>query len=380
MEKKIKYIGYYDTNANSREQRGYSIAATNKMNYICNVLNKNGFKVLIVSPSKTTSNNFYRGKKIKINNDTDLKLFPTFPRGNKLQKLLSHIIGDLMLFWYLITKIRKDETILVYHSLGLRNIVRISKRIKGFKVILEVEEIYQDVVSCSKITKWNEYKTIESADKYIFSTELLNEKVNSTNKTFSILYGTYQEEVDYKFRFGDNKIHVVYAGTFDPRKGGAYAAVAAAEYLPENYHIHIIGFGSKIQTKNIQEKIVDESMKSSATITYDGLLEGDEYIQFLQKCHIGLSTQIPGEKYNETSFPSKILSYMSNGLRVVSARIKVVERATLGEEIYYYDEQNPKSIAEAILSIDLNDSYDSKKIIRKLDNDFVKNIKELLEK
>ena len=97
-------------------------------------------------------------------------------------------------------------------------------------------------------------------------------------------------------------------------------------------------------------------------------------------CDIGLSTQILDGKYNETSFPSKILSYMANGLRVVSVRIKAIEMSAIGNQVYYYDEQNPKSIANAIMTIDINLPYDSIALIKKMDKEFTQNIKELLEK
>jgi hypothetical protein len=127
------------------------------------------------------------------------------------------------------------------------------------------------------------------------------------------------------------------------------------------------------------KKIDEISKTTKATITYDGLLRGEDYIQFLQKCHIGLSTQNPDAEFNDTSFPSKILSYMANGLRVVSVRIKAIEISAIGNEVYYYDEQNPKDIAQAIMSIDFNEPYNSREIIKKLDAKFSKEIKDLLK-
>jgi glycosyltransferase involved in cell wall biosynthesis len=300
MKKVIKYIGYYDVENNSNEGRGYALPATNKMDYICKALIENGYKILLVSPSKTTNKRFHKGKTLKIDDDTSLKLFPTFPWGNKLQKAFSLIAGDAMLFCYLIFRIRKNENIIVYHSLGLRNIVRCAKRIKRFKVILEVEEIYQDVTAYSNYMRKLEYKSFEAADKYIFSTEMLNEKLNHKHKPYSVIYGTYQVEEDRGIRFDDGKIHVVYAGTFDPMKGGALAAAGAAEFLPDKYHVHIIGFGSNEDKTMLLRKIDELSNTTKATITYDGLLRGEEYIQFLQKCHIGLSTQNPDAEFNDT--------------------------------------------------------------------------------
>jgi hypothetical protein len=70
---------------------------------------------------------------------------------------------------------------------------------------------------------------------------------------------------------------------------------------------------------------------------------------------------------------------MANGLRVVSVRIKVIEISAIRDKVYYYDEQNPKDIAETILSIDLNEPYDSRKILKELDAKFSTEIKALLK-
>ena len=378
MSNIIKYIGYYDTSGNSIENRGYSLAATTKMNYICKAINQLGFKVLIVSPSKTSNKKFYRGKQIKIDENNELKLFSTFPSGNKLQRAFNQLAGDLMLFSYLMRQVEKGEIVIVYHSLGLKNIVTLAKKIKKFEVILEVEEIYQDVITCSSHIKKLEYKMLDSGDKFIFPTELLNKKINTQNKPYALIHGTYQVEEDRQVHFGDDKIHIVYAGTFEPKKGGALAAAAAAQYLPENYHIHIIGFGSDKQIKNIKQNVKKINNISKATVTYDGLLKGEDYIRFLQKCHIGLSTQDPKAKYNDTSFPSKILSYMANGLKVVTVRIAAIETSLIGDKVYYYEEQNPKAIAKAILDINLEEKHDSRTTIKDLDKLFKRELEVLL--
>ena len=50
--RELKYIGFYSFD----ENRGSSLAAVNKMNYIIDVLNNNNISVNIVSPSWTTKN------------------------------------------------------------------------------------------------------------------------------------------------------------------------------------------------------------------------------------------------------------------------------------------------------------------------------------
>ena len=211
--------------------------------------------------------------------------------------------------------------------------------------------------------------------------------INTEKKPEVVIHGTYKVEPERKCNiFKDNlqqenhdMIHVVYAGTLDPRKGGAIAAAAAAEFLPEGYHIHILGFGSQSDIKNMQDRVAEISSRTKAKVSYDGLLSGEDYIRFIQSCDIGLSTQNPDAAFNATSFPSKILSYMANGLRVVSIRIPAIEQSAVGDILYYYDEQMPEEIAKAILAVDMNSTYDSRMHIQELDRDFCTQIGVLIK-
>lgn len=49
--------------------------------------------------------------------------------------------------------VSKNENVVVYHSLAYMNIVNIIHKIKKFNLILEVEEIYSDVIGDSKKKK-----------------------------------------------------------------------------------------------------------------------------------------------------------------------------------------------------------------------------------
>lgn len=379
MADTIKYICFFDSQDVDNE-RYYVVAATNKMLYIINVLGELGLRPHLVSCSWSTRQRIgFVGGGTEKRKNYDITFFPSFGGNGVFSKILKKILFKWGLFWYVINNVHKGEVIMAYHSLAYSRVLNWAKKIKKFKLILEIEEIYQDAVSASAITKQGEYAIFNMADAYVFSTEMLKEKLNTSGKPDVTIYGTYNVEQRLAEKFSDGNIHVVYAGTFDPRKGGATAAAATAAYLPDNYHVHICGFGNEKQIENMKEMVEKNNANPlAARLSYDGLLKGESYLRFLQSCHIGLSTQNPNASFNATSFPSKILSYMSNGLSVVSVRIEAIERSAVGKYINYYDVQSPEEIAKAILST--SPSNYNQQVIAELDEEFNRDIQALISK
>lgn len=372
--KKIFYLGYYNLPDSGTN---FVLAAVNKMNYICEAVEKAGYSTEIVSASGAVEKKFCKSKKVKLTDKTTLKLFSSLPRLNRIVSVIDRVILKTKLFLYMVKNTNKDSIVMAYHSLGYMSLVKRLKKLKGFKLIIEAEEIYGDVIGDEK-TSQKEYDFFKIADGFIFPTELLSEKVNTKKKPEVIIYGTYHIEKEMPKLFSDGKIHCVYAGTLDRRKGGA-AAVEAALFLNGDYHIHVLGFGNEKEKAEMLNIIDDISKKTEAKITYDGLLSGDEFTSFIQSCDIGFSTQSPDAAFNSTSFPSKILTYMVNGLRVVSIRIPAIEKSAVGKFMYYYDEQTPENIAKAIKSIDFSEEYDSRKAIGILDKAFICDLKTMLK-
>lgn len=380
----MKYFGYYADGERAKESN-CTLAAVNKMSYIAGVIAVVAEKAEIISRA-TRKESAQQDEIVKVNEKQTVQYFANIPHGWKISRVLCRQIDRIRFIVWMLKNIKKNEKVLVYHSLGYMREIDLVHRITKFKLILEVEEIYSDVTGNKYIRK-KEVKFLQRADAYIFPTKLLSSEINPQGKPEVIIHGTYQVESDEKYKlFHDNLqsdsdqiIHCVYAGTLDPRKGGALAAATAAEFLPPDYHIHILGFGSEKDIQEMKDLIAKISSKNSAKITYDGVLSGRDYIRFLQSCDIGLSTQDPNAAFNGTSFPSKILSYMANGLRVVSIRIPAIETSAVGDMVFYYDEQTPEEIAKAIMDIDFSDNYDSREYIRQLSNQFEKDMKKLLD-
>lgn len=372
--KKVYYIGFYSDPVGD-SLRKTAPAADTKMSYIIESIKKLGYDVEVLSFCVDDSRGHFFEKKSgyrTVINGTKVTFFTNYASKYRILRFLGRWIAWLNIKKILHEKCLETESIiLIYHSLGLFNVIKFLFR-KKKKFVLEMEEIYADVIGKQRLRK-KEISYAQKANAFIFPTQLLDTVINIKKKPSVIIHGTYQVEQDRKCRnavwklynANTNDIHCVYAGTFDPRKGGA-AAAAVAEFLPSNYHIHIIGFGSNDEVKKMNYLVKELKQKSKAKITYEGLLTGEDYIRFIQSCDIGFSTQNPNAVFNATSFPSKILSYLANGLRVVSIRIPAIEQSAVGDILYYYKNQRPKEIADAILSIDIQNPYDGRKVIEQL--------------
>ncbi len=371
------YLGYYSCEKIKDEKRLVAPAAENKMNYVISaLLDASDEDICVITPAQTTLNKFVKGTKQKISNRVFLKTFSSFNSKNKLFRVLGHLITRLSLIIYLLFNIKADDHLFVYHSLYLMRIVKFLKKFKKCRLTVEVEELYSDVTQDDNLRK-KELEYFEFADSYIFITELLKNQVN-TKKPSAVSHGTYKAESELGFSFDDEKIHVVYAGTFRKAKGGASTAIYVAEYLDENYVLEILGKGNEEETESVKSLIDDISKKTKCKINYVGFKSGEDFNSYVQACHIGLSTQPPDAKFNATSFPSKVLMYMSNGLRVVSVKIPAVETSNVREYIYYYENQDAFEIAKAVRSVDFSDNYDSREILSKLHLEFVEQLKALL--
>lgn len=381
----MKYIAFYDIKEYEAEQRSVALCAANLTDYILDVL-KEFTDVEIISPSRTRNKSgFYKGRVNTVADKIKLIQPSTFGVKTSIGRVIAVFYTFSWLLFYLLKNVKRGETIVVYHSLSTMFPIRIIKKLRKIKLVLEIREFYSDARSCydefdvktDKLHK-KEMRYFSLADRYIFPTEILNSIVNSENKPYVISPGIYKSEEHFTNNYQeDNKTHVVYAGTLR-RSKGVFQAIDVAEYLSDKYHIHILGKGTNESRMKVEEEINRISKISEATVSYDGQLKGDEFKRFLQRCHIGLSPQNSDAAFNDTSFPSKIFTYFANGLDVVSVRIPTIEQSPVGDYIFYYKNDSIKDLADVIMNIDLNNRVDKTVLLNNLDAKLRKDLKALI--
>lgn len=381
----MKYIAFYDIKEFENEKRSVALCAANLTDYILEVLS-DFTTVEIISPSRTrNSSGFYKGRTLKISQKIMLTQPPTFGVRTGIGRAVAIAYTLLWLIIYLLIHTQKGETVMVYHSLSTMMPVKLIKKIKKIKLILEVREFYSDARQCydefnksTDKTHQKEARYFSIADKYVFPTEILNRIVNTDNKPYVISPGIYKSEKRIACSiWNDGKTHVVYAGTLR-RSKGVFQAIDVAEFLDKNYCVHILGGGRTENIEEVKQEVERISGLTEATVSFEGQLKGDEFKRFLQKCHIGLSPQSSDAVFNDTSFPSKIFTYFANGLDVVSVRIPTIEQSPVGKYIYYYKNDSIEDFANIIMSVNQNEKVDKAELLDDLDKKLRSELKTLV--
>lgn len=370
---RFRYFSYYGCNDPER-RRDNSPAADTKMDYIMEVLNRIGYDVEHVSLAQSATPKYISGYCEKKGNNT-FRYFASFGKTSSPLRVFNRWFVHIQFLTWCLFNLKRNEQVLVYHSLGYDADFLFLKKVKGIRIIGDIEEIYQDVSRQKSSQERNEYRFIDICDKYMFPNTILNERINKSNKPYIVCHGIYKVNKYDPVSYNDGKIHVLYAGTYDPNKGGAIASIKAAEFLDERYHLHVTGFGSEKFEKDVQKEVERINSITKAQITFHGYLDDTAFIDLIHHCSIGLCTQNPTKTLNLTSFPSKILNYMANGLVVTSGRNRAIEESAVGNLIYYYEEQTPKCIAETIMTINNPNSKEGFNRLMMLDSQFQENLK-----
>lgn len=359
-KKKVKFVVFYDHPQNKKENRGYPLSAATVVDYIISILTENNMEIEIVSPVTTRNiGKWYPSKKIKIDKNVTLTLGPTLGLKNIYLNKLLICFTRAWICMYLIKNISAGDVVFVWHQIPLMGIIQVLRSMpvgKKIKLIYSVGELYQRVLpqKISRHRKRLEFDIINNADAYILSTQLLNKYLNIATKPQCVLHGAMTLNAKKRppeCQASDGIIHIIYSGVINETKG-AFLAVEIARYLTAKYCIHVLGWATEdIYLQKLRNAIEESNKLYNCKVEFNGVLVGEEYHNFVRKCHIGLCTQEVDTDYNDCSFPSKIMTYLCDGLVVISTRVEAVVQSQVKDMLYFVDGCTSNAFADAILSI-----------------------------
>ena len=359
------YIGFCFPDGAEKEY-ACAVPGDLKMKYIASKFGGN-LTVVSLAPKKRAG----RGRRFSSSIGTMKTLF-SFGTKNALARKLNEFVRKVYLFFLFRFKIRPCDNALIYHSTYTMFISRLCP-IRRRHVILEVEEIYGHDALADKPYLKKELAAIKRFAKFITVNDYIAPSLGIPEENCVVSYGVVNPDYQKKKRqFDRNHIHVLYAGTISERKSGAFAAARCAEFLPKRYRMHIAGFGSEGAVKELRE-IIDDSNRHDGRcrIEFHGMLTGDALDSLLDSCDVGISTYVMRPDFANHSCPSKLMTYVTHGLKVVSGYSDALGMAEIARNWSFFRTYDPKEIAAAIERAASVEASDYKTVLREVDDQLV---------
>lgn len=363
----IHYIGNF-VDPESTELYSYNVPGMKKMEYVIAKLRQTGESITVLSLCRGRKRGFHAAKYQEIDNGSLHLQYRASCVGNKMSSMFDLLLYKFQLYYYVLTKVKPEDTVVIYHSVRSTHTLAKIKKIRNANWILEVEEIYGYGAAYDNPHVGSEIADIKTFEKFIFVNNVLP-KMLDVSKNYTVCYGAYLPLTIPKHS-NDGIIRVVYAGTIENSKVGAYTAVNAARYLPANYEMHIAGFGNEESINKLKSMIEANNAEYDCKIKYHGKLEGKDLDDLLFSCDIGLSTYVIRLPFSNCVFPSKLTTYVCHGLKVVIGRSENFEKAEIANGWTYYEENTGAAIAEGIIRAAASETVDCSELIRRLDSQF----------
>lgn len=348
--------------------------------YIIDSLKANGYKVKILSVASSHSSNSYISKDFVDDKELYLHFFSFSDKNIKFLSLLNIVIIYIQLFVYIFLFTNKKSNILIYHYRGPTYLFSWYRKFVSrnyFYLIGEIFSIVFDKSTQYKISK--ELKSFEGGCGYILANDSLKNTIAKDCNNKVVCYGSYK--LANIQNYNDDSKKIVYAGIISIDKvTDAFLAIEVGLYLPLDYHIHILGYGSSediIALNNRISKI--NNIRGSEIITYDGCLYGEEYEKFLSKCKYGLCTRTLNDDISMYCFPSKTLVYMAHGVVPVCSNLTSIRNSEISDSVIFVQgDLSAENVAKAI--VQNSKEYETKQVIVRLNENFIKDIDMLFKK
>jgi glycosyltransferase involved in cell wall biosynthesis len=142
------------------------------------------------------------------------------------------------------------------------------------------------------------------------------------------------------------EIRFLYSGSLDVTRG-VDLLLKVLEKLPRTgWHLDITGQGSL--TSAVQEAA--SSPRFAGKVAFHQALPDKEYQELMASVHVGLNCQRVSDPISEVTFPSKVFTYLSADLMVLSSTASAV-RQVCGDACVYFEEETPDALAAVMVDI-----------------------------
>lgn len=141
-------------------------------------------------------------------------------------------------------------------------------------------------------------------------------------------------------------VRFIYSGTLTTAHG-IDLLIEAVKLLPNSgWHLTIAGSGNLAD--QVRQFAQDDKWKGKVEFLQP--MSPDAFHKLLQANHVGLNCQRLSHPISDVTFPSKIFTYLSASLLVISSKSGCVE-PVCGNACFYYDQETAQALASAMKSV-----------------------------
>ena len=147
----------------------------------------------------------------------------------------------------------------------------------------------------------------------------------------------------------DQEVRFLYAGAL-AYSHGIDLLLESLKHMPERgWHLTIAGQGP------LTEQVIRLAQYPQwrGKVEYLQPMRPDAFERLLGASHVGLNCQRKSDPISGVTFPSKIFTYFSAGLVVLSSKASAVEELC-GNACFYYEEETPQSLGRAMKELMTN--------------------------
>ncbi|MCP9292289.1 glycosyltransferase family 4 protein [Gracilimonas sediminicola] len=315
------------------------------------------------------------------------KMLPEMDR-NVLLRLINSILFSLLVFGHIIKKGKKEYDLVQVATtppLLISGFVRLACKMRGLKYVYHCQDIYPEILKYNnksvnklflKIATWLDSKVMKDAEKVIVLSEDMEQFLISkrgikgdnikviNNFNFNNSSGEVSSELPVKIK-SFLELHeniIVFTGNVGRYQNLEFTLTEIQNLLNKNScSLLMVGEGS--------EKNRLESKFGSENVFFTGYIDQSLLPEIYLNCDLGIAPVIEG--IENVAFPSKIISYLVEGLPICTfsstkSRIsKLVVENNFGVNYDYNQEENLGSSIEKALKYDFDRDY-IKKNARKI--------------
>jgi glycosyltransferase involved in cell wall biosynthesis len=145
----------------------------------------------------------------------------------------------------------------------------------------------------------------------------------------------------------EDRIHFVYAGNIDDRRGLTNVVEAFSILRNEGYDFEVTIIASHSKERSVLETRVTELGLNN--VSFSDLFPPEELVSSLRTFDVGIINHLPCE-HTEATLPMKLFEYMSAGLAVAASNVTPVVRVIDKEQCgLVFEGQKPKDLARTFM-------------------------------